>query len=314
MILDSNTPNTELLAPKRPQTLLRTSVAALAVLILGAICIYHFVIGPFGFDQPVNEKLGGVIVEVKSGMSAKQIANALKGAGVISSASLFSGAVSVFGDSKRIVAGYYLFKRPLGILEAESRIRKGEFGLERIKLTFPEGFTTKQIGERLAAASPIFDKDEFMELASTSSGYLFPDTYFFLPTDTAESVIKRMRDTFINKTDNLFASSTHNTEDIVTMASILEKEVQDPKDMKIVSGILWKRLKIGMALQVDSAMITYDEPGFPDEPISNPGLNALTAAAYPQTSPYLYFLTDKEGKVYYARTFEEHKANKAKYL
>ena len=120
------------------------------------------------------------------------------------------------------------------------------------------------------------------------------------------------------------------------MASVLEKEVRDAKDMKIVSGIFWKRIEMGMALQADSTLDyernktsaeltsddlktdspynTYTRSGLPPTPIDNPGLNAITAALNPTASPYLYFLTDKDGKVYYAKTFEEHKKNKAKYL
>jgi UPF0755 protein len=329
-------PKTGDLSPK-PRGVLKASVIMSLVVVLGAlIFLYHLFIGPANFNVPVNEKLGGVLVEVKPGMGAKQVAYLLKDSGVISSVSLFSAAVSIFGDSKKIVAGYYLFKDPVGVLEAEDRIRSGEFGLEQIKLTFPEGFTVRQVGERVAAASPLFNIDVFMELASTSEGYLFPDTYFFLPTDSEAAVINRMKKTFKDKTEKFFASSTESESDIVKMASVIEKEVQDPKDMKIVSGILWKRIEIGMALQVDATLAyerglashelsiddleedspynSYTNRGLPPTPIDNPGLNAIIAALNPEKSPYLYFLTDSEGKVYYARTFEEHKENKAKYL
>jgi len=297
---------------------------------------YQMFLGPRNFNVPINEKLGGVLVEVRPGMGGMELARKLKSDGVIGSVSLFGGLLSIFGDSKKIVAGYYLFKHPVGVLEAETRIRKGDFGLQMAKVTFPEGFTLKQVVERLDANLPLFDKEKFMALASTSEGYLFPETYFFLPTDNEEIIFKKMRSVFDEETAKVFATSTRQKDEIIKMASIIEKEVRGPDDMRIVSGILWKRMKIGMALQVDATLAyergltsaelrtadlekdspynTYTNRGLPPTPIDNPGLNAIIAAINPVESPYLYFLTDEEGKVYYAKTFEQHKVNKAKYL
>ena len=102
--------------------------------------------------------------------------------------------------------------------------------------------------------------------------------------------------------------------DIVKMASILEEEAKTPEDFKIISGILWKRLSIGMALQVDVSKWTYENRGLPPEPISNPGLITLEAALYPTETKYLYYLTGNDDLMHYATTFEEHKVNIAKYL
>lgn len=98
------------------------------------------------------------------------------------------------------------------------------------------------------------------------------------------------------------------------MASILEREAKGDQDREQISGILWKRLSIGMALQVDAAPETYKERGLPDSPIGNPGLESIYASLYPKTTPYLYYLHDKQGMIHYARSFAEHKANIAKYL
>jgi UPF0755 protein len=124
--------------------------------------------------------------------------------------------------------------------------------------------------------------------------------------------------------------------EIVTMASILEKEVQTDEDRAMVADIFWRRLKAGMPLQADSTINyitgksdsranltdiqidspynTYKYPGLPVGPIGNPGLSAIKAAIYPKANGYWYFLTTDDGKVIYAKSFDEHKANKAKYL
>jgi UPF0755 protein len=98
------------------------------------------------------------------------------------------------------------------------------------------------------------------------------------------------------------------------MASLVEEEAKGDEDREYISGILWKRLSINMPLQVDAAPSTYEKRGLPENPITNPGLEAIQAAIHPKNSPYLYYLHDKEGNIHYARNFEEHKANKLKYL
>jgi len=120
------------------------------------------------------------------------------------------------------------------------------------------------------------------------------------------------------------------------MASIIEAEARTTESRRIISGILWKRISLGMPLQVDSTFVyingkntyeltsddlkidspynTYVYKGLPPTPIGNPGLDAILAALYPKTSKYLYFLSSKSGDMYYATTFEQHKRNKELYL
>lgn len=176
-------------------------------------------------------------------------------------------------------------------------------------------------------------------------GYLFPDTYRFDPSATGEEIVKKMIDTMQQRvasvgdieplgtaTDDVYVS----IHAYLTLASILEKEVRQPETMANVANIFEKRLQIGMALQADSTVNyitngndpsvslldtqivsrfnTYKYPGLPPGPISNPGLNALVAAAHPTQNAYYYFLTTLEGDVYYAKTYDEHLANKRNYL
>ena len=147
-----------------------------------------------------------------------------------------------------------------------------------------------------------------------------------------------MEDNFEAKINSLsaFATTTRSKEDIIIMASILENETRTPEDRRIVSGILWKRLKLGMPLQVDASFVyvngkntyeltandlkidspynTYKYQGLPPGPIGNPGLDSILAALNPTTTKYLYFLSSLDGKMYYAQTFEQHKKNRELYL
>jgi UPF0755 protein len=106
---------------------------------------------------------------------------------------------------------------------------------------------------------------------------------------------------------------TSNTE-VLSLAAILEGEAKTEEDMQIVAGILLARLKKGMPLQVDAAKETYGTKGLPLVPINNPGEIAISAVFHASSSPYLFYITGKDGKMYYAKTFEEHKRNIAKYL
>jgi UPF0755 protein len=163
----------------------------------------------------------------------------------------------------------------------------------------------------------IFRKDLFLTLANDKQGYLFPDTYFFFPLDNGEEIMKKLSDNFDNKIKNIKLSAKEknkNLSDIIIMASILEGEAKGEEDIKIISGILWKRISLGMLLQVDVDKTTYIKKGLPEKPLNNPGLMSLEASLNPSDSPYLYYLHDKNGKVHFATTFDEHKSNINKYL
>lgn len=208
-----------------------------------------------------------------------------------------------------------------------------------ITVTIPEGYNVRQIGEALERAG-LFSKEDFVSEAQKHEGYLFPDTYRFYKTSNSEQVIGKMRDNFAKKIAPEILSEAKRArrtlEQIIITASILEKEVKSTEDRKLAAGILWKRLGLGMGLNVDAALtyvlgkpsgelteadLKYDSPyntyryrGLPPGPISNPGLDAILAALYPTASEYFYYLTDKNGATRYARTLEEHRLNRFKYL
>ncbi|MFA6392538.1 MAG: endolytic transglycosylase MltG [Candidatus Paceibacterota bacterium] len=194
---------------------------------------------------------------------------------------------------------------------------RGDHKIDQIKITFIEGSTNEDIVRLLSEKISNFNKDVFLNDPRSKQGYLFPDTYFFFPFATPDEVLKAMTLNFTKRVlllDQDIKSSGRSLEDIIIMASILEKEASGKEDIGIISGILWKRIKLGIPLQVDIAPATYKESGLPQKPIGNPGLRAIKAAINPIVTSYLFYLHDKDGKVHYAVNFTEHKKNIAKYL
>ena len=125
-------------------------------------------------------------------------------------------------------------------------------------------------------------------------------------SDNFERKIKTVRSDIV--------SSGKSENAIITMASIIEREAKGDIDRGYISGILWNRINKKMPLQVDASPDTYKVKGLPENPICNPGMEAIKASIHPVLSNYLYYLHDRNGIIHYAKTFEEHKKNKLKYL
>ncbi len=279
------------------------------------------------------------LLEIPAGYSLQSIGKLLQEKSIIRSPLYFSLLVAHEGKEKNVSAGMYLFKQPLSVFEVAHRLALGEHGIEIKKITLPEGITIKEMSATIAREIPQFDSSAFLNEADGKEGYLFPDTYFFYSTATSGPIESTLEDNFVKKTAALKAealSKKKNWSDVVTMASIIEGEAVTALDRRMVAQILWQRLFIGMRLQVDAPFVytmgkgslqlslddlnsdspynTYRNKGLPPTPIGNPGLDALDAAMHPATTTYLYYLSDKDSVMHYAKTFNEHKLNKAKYL
>lgn len=273
------------------------------------ICIYVFFITPPD-NFPQNS-----IFTVQEGIGLDQLAKELQSEHIIRSPIWFRIAAISLGGEHNMKAGDYFLKSGQNVFTLALRIVSARHDIETIRITIPEGFTNKQISSLFDSRFLKFDHEEFLKLAP--QGYMFPDTYFMEIGSTASSTIKLLKNNFINKTSGLndeIKKSGHSLDEIINVASIIEAEVRTDTDRRIVSGIIWKRLKLGMPLQVDSSPDTYKHKGLPSTPISNPGLQSIVAALEPTSTSYLYFLTDKSGKTYYSKTFEEHQKNIALYL
>lgn len=283
--------------------------------VLGFIIFLVFINLLF-FSVPKNFP-AGIIINIKEGSSLRSISKDLEENNIIRLRVIFETFVIIFGGEKYTASGDYLFESKIPVFEVARRVFKGERHLAPIKVTIPEGFNVSDISKVFTLKLPDFDEEAFLLKASVKEGYLFPDTYFFLTTDNEQDVILVMSDNFEKKIlpiRPLIISSGKTEKDIIIMASLIEEESKGDIDRKLISGILWKRLAIGMPLQVDAELSTYKTKGLPKNPISNPGIKSIEAAIYPKVSSYLYYLHDKEGNVHYAKTFEEHKLNKIKYL
>lgn len=272
------------------------------------VSCYWFTAPPLSF--PTDS-----VITVPEGAGLYELSGELKEDNVIRSPFWFRVIAIVLGGERNMKAGQYRMSHQQNVFIIAWRVFHGDHGIETLKLTIPEGFTIEKILTLFDNRFTFFDHESFKTLAP--EGYLFPDTYFIPVIATASSTIKLLRDNFSRQVLQILPeieSSGKTLEEVITLASLLEAEVMSKEDREIVSGILWKRLSMGMPLQVDSELSTYESVGLPSRPINNPGLVSIEAAIHPTSTAYFYFLTDKDGNPHYAKTFDEHKINKAKYL
>jgi UPF0755 protein len=278
---------------------------------------------------------------ITKGQGVAAIAKELHSEGLIRHPLVFRLFVTQTGIDQKIQAGTFVLSAGMSVSEIANQLTKGT---EDTWVTIPEGLRTEEIAELFADFSE-FDTQEFIQLAKGSEGYLFPDTYLFPRLVTTETVYSILKRTFEQKTAELQKQAEiegKSFEEAVILASLIERETQSASDMKMVSGILWNRLNISMPLQVDATLQyakgqnkmtgewweppigadkevdslynTYKNPGLPPAPIANPGLNALTAALAPTTSEYIFYISDRQGKMHYSVTYEEHVQKINQYL
>ncbi len=225
------------------------------------------------------------------------------------------------------------------------------------KITIPEGWTNQKIQGRITANTIInsndwesavkYDPEKYkydflkeLKKGDSLEGFLYPDTYQVSLKPTADDIVKKMLDNFNKKLSNddreQIKKSGMNTFEVVTLASIVEREAIEETDRKLVAGVFEKRLEIGMPLQsditvlyalnstkknvtwedtqVDSPYNTYKISGLPLGAVCNPSIQSIQAVLYPTKSNYLYFLAAPDGVIYYSSTVEGHNINKVKYL
>lgn len=320
-------PHSRLRVPRR----IALIVAVLVLATLAAVSLWYV--------SPPSAVPSNSIITIPADSSAADFAQELKDMNVIRSPFVFRALARISRLDHHLDSGVYAFTKPVTLVTVLWRVSHDEHGIEEIRVTFTEGVTRYDIADTLERQLPGFSKEEFLDVSSTSEGYLFPETYQFMPGTAASDIVTRLKSQFSMSIATItpqILASKHPFNDAVIMASILEREANTQEDRRIVAGILWNRIAKGMPLQVDAAFgyihkqngytptasdlqmdspyNTYKNLGLPPTPISNPGLDSLLAAVEPAKTSYLYYLTGDDGKMHYATTFEGHKKNRELYL
>lgn len=311
----------------------RRTIVIICVVGFLTIILYLFVIRP-----PDNFPID-TLVSVQEGSPLESVARDMKANGVARSAIMLQILIGVMGNARSVRAGDYLFKEPRDIFSVARALALGQYGLEPFRIRIHEGAMTKEMAVIFDKGFERFDADRFLIEAQPQEGYLFPDTYFFMPNATEETIIQALRQNFdqqISTISSEIASSTRSLSEIVTMASIVEREARNSKDRRMIAGVLWNRLARNMPLQVDVTFLytigkgtfqltvkdltsdspynTYVHKGLPPTPIGSPSLDSILAAAQPIRNDYLYYLADNSGVTHFSKTYAEHLRKKLRYL
>ncbi|MEI6286282.1 MAG: endolytic transglycosylase MltG [Bacillota bacterium] len=313
------------------------------------------IIAVFSFlflNSPVNHDQTPVSFAVREGSSARDIAAELKSKGIIRNETIFELFAKVEGLDSKLKVGSYTLSSSLSMQSIVSILASGKMSANGI--TIPEGYTVEQIADLLVSKGVLENRDQFLELAKdftpynymerrpqvkyACEGFLFPETYDFAVKTPALEVLKRLTREFDQKLDaNLrqqAAQEKMSIYDLVTMASLVEREAKLKDERPEVASVFLNRLAINMPLQscatvqyvlaehkdvlsisdtqIDSPYNTYERNGLPVGPIANPGLACIKAVLNPAKTDYLFFVVNGKGGHYFAKTYEEHEKNIAR--
>jgi UPF0755 protein len=324
----------------------------------------------YQINTPASQDSSEKIFVIEKGQGVKQIAAELEKAGLVRDSFCFEIYIWQEKLEKGLQAGEYLLRENMNIPEIVEVLTKGEIIPNQRKITVIEGWRIKDISQYLQE-NEIIPAEEFETAAENWSekdydydflknlpevagleGFLFPDTYFIYKDATAEDIIEKMLKNFDERlTEEMRQeikrqnkSSTFEEQkvldksifEILTMASLIEKEVRSDEDRAIVSGIFYKRIEQGKPLEscatiayilgedkrqysfedtrIESPYNTYLNKGLPPGPICSPGESAIKAAIWPKETEYNYFLSKENGETVFSKTIEEHNSAKAKWI
>lgn len=318
------------------KTLLGFVALLLIVSIFGGIFLYKN-------NQPLSSDQTNKIFTIKSGEGIKSIAQKLETNGFIKNKYVFIYYIYSLSLNKKIQAGN--FKLSSNLTTKEIAIKLTQAGVTDYWIKIIEGLRAEELTDIFPQDSSINPVD-FIKVAKTQEGYIFPDSYLIPQYFTLDQILSLIQTNFEKKFNQAKLDSTINISDseAVILASLIEREGRSLNSKQMISGIIFNRLKINMALQIDatvqyardsqnksitkywqpvtstqikqvnSSYNTYQNPGLPPRPICNPGYNSLYAVFHPIESDYMYYISGKDGVMYYAKTLEEHNLNIAKYL
>lgn len=298
----------------------------------------------WSLTTPVSSDSSTVTFIIPRGRAIRLIGQDLQEAGLARSPWAFQYAVWRLNLQSKIQAGSFELDPSMDIYEVAASLTSGA---NDVWLTLKEGWRAEEIGEYAAQELTNFDTNStaFTTECLNYEGRLFPETYLIPKTYDAAQVCQLMRREFDSVWEELLAAAPtpeYPEEELITLASIVEREARTPDEMRLVAGILYNRLELGMPLQVDASLQyskgydsarqtwwappvsldksvdspynTYQNPGLPPGPIANPGRNALSAVLNPRATDDLFYLHAPDGTMYTAPTYEGHQENIDRYL
>lgn len=303
--------------------------------------------------QPVSDSTEIKRFVVVRGASAESVANNLYDQGLIRSSLAFKFYLQLIGQAGSILPGEYNLSPSMTIQDISEKIRSRP---DEFWVTIREGLRREQIPAIFINSLGMTGNEaktfsqEFLEASKDLEGFLFPETYLFPPDVNGAQAVFRLKNTFDQKTANLseeIARSDYSIDQIVTLASLIEREAITDDERFVIAGILFNRMEIGMPLQIDATVQyaranaicnelsdcnwwepvlvgdlnyyvspynTYTSNGIPPAPIANPGLKSIEAILRPVESNYLFYLHDRQGNIHYAENVQQHNINKANYI
>lgn len=329
-------------------------VIIIGVLFLATVILsgYLFMGRQYSPVDPNDKQPIDVIIPASS--SARDIAELLESKDLIRNQTAFLSYCRKNQLDSQLKAGHYRFSRSQSVAEIAGDIARGS--VVTLTITIPEGYTVKQIGD-LFIKQGLFERSEWdsalqaeysfsflddssPQVISKLEGFLYPETYVVPEDITAQELIRHMLSTFDAVWNQEYAALADQqgltVQDVVTMASLIEREAQVGSERSVISGVIHNRLDIGMPLQIDASIQyclpdhkevltyadlrvdspynTYKNTGLPPGPIANPGQASIEAALKPDQHDYLYYVAKGDGSHHFSRTHEEHIAAKQRYI
>lgn len=321
----------------------QTMILILFSIALALISMVDLFIGPV--DLRGSRQL---LLHIPRGSTTSEIAEMLYAEGLIKSPGIFTFFSSLFGFDDDLKAGYYRLDSGMSLWAILQNLRNGRVATYQV--TIPEGYEVEDIARLLEKIDGV-DRKKFLELARAGDfeysflpskgdfngkylleGFLFPDTYRFPIGAPPEMIIETMLDNFTEQFLQPFRDeiekSKFSIHEIVTLASLIEKEAKLDRERELISGVIYNRLKKGMLLQIDATVAysltekknrllytdlevkspynTYLHRGLPPGPIANPGLASLKAALFPADVDYLFYVARPDGSHVFTSRYNQH--------
>lgn len=316
-------------------------VAVILIVIIG--CSLKFEISGFGNGDP------SVAITVEDGDTVQNITQQLENNGVIGNKLLFKIYLKIKGADSHIKTGNHYFAENMAYSDVVKELSR-DSSVEGISVTVPEGYEFRMIADLLEEKG-LIDREKFYSVAETYNftydfvkdipkrstrleGYLFPDTYYITPEEDELDILLMM----LNRFDESFTDDMKNraeeigmsVDEVVNLASIIQREAANSEEMPLVSSVFHNRLKsdeypflqscatvqyileerkpvlLNEDTEIDSPYNTYKYEGLPIGPIASPGVDALNAALYPAETDYYFFYADENGQSVFSQTFDQH--------